>query len=174
MDSGAEKLSPKGFPKRRYWRECARVFKTACVECAYYKGPTRDSPGSLATDGPEDFQFAFKIMEQITVKRFPNVVESGISAGTRKENFLNPGLFGNGFPKPCAGFHQDGGLLMFEFSRFHPSEYGHHGGFVTGLDELLGAFPQRMTLWSATRKPRLAAARSPQLPGLPRRHPRFQ
>jgi hypothetical protein len=152
MDSGAEKLSPKGFPKRRYWRECARGFKPAWVECAYYKGPTRASPGSLATDVPEDVQFAFKIMEQITGKRFPKVVKSGISAATPKENFLNPGLFGNGFPKPCAGFHQDGGLRMFEFSRFHPSEYGHHGGFGTGLDEFRGAFPPKDDLTECNSK----------------------
>jgi uncharacterized protein YecE (DUF72 family) len=64
------------FSNARFERNClteyAQVFKTVCVDAAYNKFPTREWIGDMAAQVPEDFRFAFKVTDEITVRRFPN------------------------------------------------------------------------------------------------------
>ena len=90
---------------------------------------------------PADFQFGFKVTDEITVKKFPNLPRFGHRAGQLNANFLNADLFIRAFLKPCEPFRQNIGLLMFEFSRFYPTDYEHGRDFVAELDRFLGQLP---------------------------------
>ena len=89
---------------------------------------------------PVDFQFGFKITGEITIKRFTQ--HAGIRAGQANPNFLNADLFAKAFLTPCEVLRKNVGVLMFEFSRFFPSDYKHENDFITDLDRFLGALPK--------------------------------
>jgi uncharacterized protein YecE (DUF72 family) len=71
--------------KTRFQRNClseyAEVFKTVCVDAAYYDFPRGEHLQRLADQVPEDFRFVFKVTDAITVKRFPNLDRFGAKAG---------------------------------------------------------------------------------------------
>jgi uncharacterized protein YecE (DUF72 family) len=79
------------FAKTRFEQGClaeyAEVFKTVCVDAAYYTFPTRASLEGLAAQVPADFKFGFKVTDAITVKRFSNLSRFGARKGTVNENF---------------------------------------------------------------------------------------
>ena len=134
------------FAKTRFERNClseyAEVFKTVCMDSAYYDFPRRDYLLNLAGAVPDDFRFGFKVTDAITLKQFPNLPRFGRNAGKPNDNFLNADLFANAFLKPCADIRDKVGVLMFEFSRFWPSDYAHGREFVTDLDVFLGKLPK--------------------------------
>jgi len=121
--------------------EYAEVFKTVCVDAAYYTFPSRQYLEGLANQVPEDFLFGFKVTDAITIKRFPNLDRFGPQAGKPNENFLNAELFAKGFLQPCESIRPNVGLLMFEFSRFWESDYQYGRDFVAELDRFLGQLP---------------------------------
>ena len=134
------------FAESRFEKNClaeyAEVFKTVCVDGAYYRFPDEKYLHELVSHVPADFQFGFKVTDEITIKKFPNHPRHGARAGKPKEHFLNAGLFANAFLKPCEPFRQNVGLLMFEFSRFYPSDYEHGRDFVADLDKFLATLPK--------------------------------
>lgn len=131
--------------KKRFEQNClseyAEVFKTVCVDAAYYTFPKVESLGGLAAQVPGDFQFGFKVTDAITVKKFPSLPRFGLRAGQPNENFLNADLFTRAFLKPCESIRQNVGVLMFEFSRFHATDYEHGRDFVAHLDRFLSELP---------------------------------
>jgi len=132
--------------KTRFERDClteyAEVFKTVCVDAAYYTFPSHKYLEGLIAQVPADFQFGFKVTDEITIKKFPNLPRFGHRAGAANEHFLDAKLFQDAFLKPCEPFRQNIGLLMFEFSRFYPSDYEHGRDFVADLDKFLAAQPK--------------------------------
>ena len=134
------------FAVSRFEKNClseyAETFKTVCVDAAYYKFPDEKYLTGLVSQVPDDFQFAFKVTDEVTIKKFPNLPRHGARAGKLNEHFLNAGLFSNAFLKPCEPFRKNIGLLMFEFSRFYPSDYEHGRDFVADLDKFFGALPK--------------------------------
>src|SRR5580765_6526178 len=74
--------------------EYAEVFKTVCVDAAYYKFP---SASFLE-------QMAAKVPDEITVKHYPNMPRFGHRAGAQNENFLNASLFESEFLRTCEPF----------------------------------------------------------------------
>lgn len=134
------------FAESRFNRGCiaeyGEVFKTVCVDAAYYNFPSQKYLEGMVKQVPEDFVFAFKVTDAITIKRFPNLERFGDLAGKPNENFLNPELFNKGFLAPCASVRPNVGLLMFEFSRFWPFDYEHGRDFVGDLDRFLGQLPR--------------------------------
>jgi uncharacterized protein YecE (DUF72 family) len=134
------------FAESRFEKSClaeyAEVFKTVCVDAAYYRFPEAQYLGGLVSQVPADFQFAFKVTDEITIKRFPNLPRHGKRAGGPNEHFLNAQLFADAFLRPCDPFRQNIGLLMFEFSRFYSSDYEHGRDFIADLDKFLGALPK--------------------------------
>jgi uncharacterized protein YecE (DUF72 family) len=132
--------------KTRFERDClseyAEVFKTVCVDAAYYTFPSEKYLTGLVEKVPPDFQFGFKVTDEITVRKFPNLDRFGIRAGKPNENFLNADLFSRAFLKPCEAIRQNVGVVMFEFSRFHQSNYEHGRDFVADLDKFFGALPK--------------------------------
>lgn len=134
------------FSEARFERLClaeyAAVFKTVCVDAAYYKFPDRRFLEPLVSQVPADFLFALKVTDQITIKRFPNLPRFGRRAGAPNEHFLNAGLFESAFLGPCREFQSNLGLLIFEFSHFSPSEFERGREFVGALDEFLSRLPR--------------------------------
>lgn len=130
----------------RFERDClaeyAEVFKTVCVDAAYYNYPTRQYLTKLADAVPDDFQFGFKVTDAITVRRFPNLPRFGAKAGQANRDYLNADLFATAFLKPCEEIRRNVGVLMFEFSRFWPGDYEHGRDFVTDLDAFLAKLPK--------------------------------
>jgi len=133
------------FAETRFNRDClaeyGEVFKTVCVDAAYYTFPARKSLEGLAAQAPDDFRFGFKVTDTITLKKFPKLDRFGERAGKANENFLNARLFSTMFLSPCEAIRPKVGLLMFEFSRFYPSDYEHGRDFVNDLDRFLGELP---------------------------------
>jgi uncharacterized protein YecE (DUF72 family) len=133
------------FAESRFERNClteyAEVFKTVCVDAAYYTFPSEKYLEGLAAQVPADFQFAFKVTDAVTIKRFPNLPRFGARAGMANETFLNAGLFERQFLRPCEKIRSHVGLLMFEFSKFYPSDYEHGRDFVAALDGFLSELP---------------------------------
>lgn len=115
------------FAESRFKKNClseyAEVFKTVCVDGAYYKFPEQRYLEGMVSQVTDDFQFAFKVTDEITIKKFPNLPRFGVRAGKPNENFLNADLFTNAFLKPCEPFRKNVGLLMFEFSKFWQTDY---------------------------------------------------
>jgi len=122
--------------------EYAEVFKTVCVDAAYYTFPAEKYLAGLAAQAPADFQFGFKVTDEITVKKFPSLDRFRDRAGKPNENFLNADLFGNAFLRPCESIRQHVGILIFEFSRFYPADYERGVDFVGDLDRFFGKLPQ--------------------------------
>jgi uncharacterized protein YecE (DUF72 family) len=82
----------------RFQRDClteyAEVFKTVCVDAAYYQFPSHKYLEGLMSKVPADFRFGFKVTDDITLKRFTNQPRFGIKAGNpNNNNFLNAELF---------------------------------------------------------------------------------
>jgi len=130
----------------RFERDClveyAEVFKTVCVDAAYYTFPSVPYLNRLAGQVPEDFLFAFKVTDTVTIKKFPNLDRFGNLAGKANEHFLNADLFARSFLDPCAAIRSKVGLLMFEFSRFWPDDYERGRDFITDLDKFLCQLPR--------------------------------
>jgi uncharacterized protein YecE (DUF72 family) len=133
------------FAQSRFRRNClaeyAQVFKTVCVDAAYYTFPNEKHLKELADQVPEDFLFGFKVTDAITVKKFPSLERFGALAGQANENYLNSGLFVKHFLGPCESIRSKVGLLMFEFSRFWLADYAHGRDFIATLDTFLGQLP---------------------------------
>jgi uncharacterized protein YecE (DUF72 family) len=133
------------FAETRFKRDCiaeyAEVFKTVCVDAAYYSFPTEKYLRGMADQVPEDFLFGFKVTDAVTIKRFPNLVRLGEKAGKPNEDFLNAALFVRDFLGPCESIRSRVGLLIFEFSRFWPGDYRLGREFIADLDRFLSGLP---------------------------------
>lgn len=143
----AERYEYRGkVAKTRFQRDCLReyaeVFKTVCVDAAYYDFPRREYLQGLADQVPDDFRFGFKVTDAITIRKFPNLDRFGAKAGQPNPDFLNADLFASAFLQPCEAIRPKLGVLMFEFSRFWPSDYAHGRDFVTDLDAFFGKLPK--------------------------------
>ena len=134
------------FSEARFERNClteyAEVFKTVCVDAAYYTFPSVKYLEGLAAQVPSDFQFAFKVTDGITLKKFPNLSRFGAKAGTTNPIFLNADAFARNFLQPCESVRANVGVLMFEFSRFYSSDFEHGRDFVAALDGFLAKLPK--------------------------------
>lgn len=133
------------FAETRFNRDClgeyAEVFKTVCVDAAYYTFPTEKYLEGMAERVPGDFRFGCKVTDTITLKKFPNLERFGPLAGKPNENYLNAELFTRDFLGPCEPIREKVGLLIFEFSRFWPTDYAHGRDFVSDLDRFLARLP---------------------------------
>jgi uncharacterized protein YecE (DUF72 family) len=132
------------FALTRFNREClweyAEVFKTVCVDAAYYNFPSKQYLEGMVNQTPDGFLFAFKVTDAITIKKFANLPRFGDQACKPNENFLNAELFTKAFLGPCEPFRKNTGLLMFEFSRFWKGDYEHGRDFVADLISSLANF----------------------------------
>jgi uncharacterized protein YecE (DUF72 family) len=122
--------------------EYATVFKSVGVDAGYYRFPDDRFLRRLASQVPDDFRFSFKVTEEITIRRFPNLDRHGSRAGQDNPDFLNADLFVNAFLAPCAEIRAKIGVLLFEFSRFHPGLFSRGAEFVERLDHFFESIPK--------------------------------
>ena len=166
------------FAESRFNRNClaeyAEVFKTVCVDAAYYTFPSQQYLEGLVNQTPDDFLFGFKVTDTITIKKFPNLDRFGDLAGKPNENFLDAELFVKAFLKPCESVRSNVGLLMFEFSRFWPTDYEHGRDFIADLDKFLGQLAQGLAVRRRDAEPELAEAGVFRVPRPAPGHPRVQ
>jgi uncharacterized protein YecE (DUF72 family) len=134
------------FADARFRRNClaeyGEVFKTVCVDAAYYTFPAQHQLQAMVDQVPADFRFAFKVTDAITVKRFPKLARFADRAGKLNESFLNADVFAGEFLKPCEAIRPNVGLLIFEFSRFWPADYGHGRDFIDDLEKFIDCLPK--------------------------------
>ena len=73
------------FAEARFERLClaeyAEVFKTVCVDAAYYKFPDYRFLEQLVSQVPADFLFALKVTDRITIKHFANLPQVRLARG---------------------------------------------------------------------------------------------
>ncbi len=134
------------FAEKRFERQClaeyAEVFKTVSVDATYYKSPDHRHVAELVSQVPADFLFGLKVTDEITIKKFPNLPRFGLRAGKPNENFLNADRFASAFLAPWESCKPHVGLLMFEFSRFYPSDFARGRDFIDVLDPFLEKLPK--------------------------------
>jgi uncharacterized protein YecE (DUF72 family) len=134
------------FSESRFERLClteyAEVFRTVCVDGSYYQFPDRRLLEGLVSQVPDDFLFAFKVTDDITIKTFPKLARFGVRAGKPNKSFLSPELFESAFLGPFASFKKSVGLFIFEFSHFYPTDFSRGREFVAALDRFLDQLPE--------------------------------
>jgi uncharacterized protein YecE (DUF72 family) len=89
------------FAETRFKRNClaeyAEVFKTVCVDAAYYTFPSQQYLEGMVNQTPDDFLFGLKVTDTITVRKFPKLDRFGEQADKPNENFLAADLFARAF-----------------------------------------------------------------------------
>ncbi len=134
------KLSHKRF-ETECLEEYAEIFPTVCVDAGYYRFPTEKYLTNLCAQVPENFRLSFKVTDEITVKKFPRLERFGDRAGSDNTNFLNARLFTDAFLGPLSSHRQKTGVLIFEFSTFHPTHFPRLRYFLAALDTFLAQLP---------------------------------
>jgi len=133
------------FASTRFEREClaeyAETFRTVCFDGAYYTWPDEKRLREMADQVPDDFRFAFKVTDEITVKRFPSLPRFAQRGGTINENFLHAGLFADRVLRPLEAIRPKVGPIIFEFSKFYSGDYPSVAEFIADLDRFFGALP---------------------------------
>lgn len=134
------------FSESRFERDCleeyAQVFRTVCVDAGYYRFPSPKYVEGLARQVPPGFKLSFKVTDEITARSFPRLPRHRDRGGTINENFLNAELFKSAFLASCAPYRDKIGVLIFEFSHFHPRDFDRGRDFVEMLDRFLGSLPK--------------------------------
>ena len=134
------------FAEKRFDQNClteyGEVFKTVCGDFTYYRFPSEKMLEELCAQVPSDFLFTFKVTDHITIKKYTNLPRFGVNAGKPNEHFLDADLFQSVFLKPCEKIKQNIGILIFEFSHFHQSDFERGRDFVEALDQFLARLPK--------------------------------
>lgn len=134
------------FANTRFERDClseyAETFRTVCFDGAYYTWPEEKKLAEMADQVPDNFKFAFKVTDEITVKRFPSLPRFGMRGGTVNENFLHAGLFAERVLRPLESIRSKVGPIIFEFSKFYSADYASGTDFIADLDKFFGALPK--------------------------------
>jgi uncharacterized protein YecE (DUF72 family) len=134
------------FSEKRFEQLClseySEVFKTVCVDAAYYKFPDSFYMKQLVEAVPPDFLFGLKVTDEITIKRFSNLPRFGERAGKMNQNYLNADLFSSAFLESCKPFQNHIGVILFEFSRFHSLDYEAGRLFIADLESFFRQLPR--------------------------------
>ena len=134
-------------------REYARTFPTVCGDFAFYQFPTPEFWAKLFAQTPDDFQFAFKVPEQITCKVFPEHARYGPQAGRENEAFLNADMLKEMFLRPLWPHRRKTALLIFEFGAFSKRALAAPEAFFERLDAFLALLPPHFRYAVEVRNP---------------------
>jgi uncharacterized protein YecE (DUF72 family) len=138
-------MSRGRFSQKRFEAEClgeyAETFPTVCGDFAFYQFPDPAFWEKLFRSVPPDFQFSFKVPEEITVQRFPTHARYGPRAGALNPGFLDLALFVNLFCEPLLPYRSQIGVLIFEFGSFAKELMPSAQDLVRLLDPFLAALP---------------------------------
>ena len=164
--------------KTRFERDCLReyaeVFKTVCVDAAYYTFPSRQYLERLTLHTPDDFLFAFKVTDTITIKKFPKLDRFGDQAGKANHAVPQRRPVREGVPSTLRDDSPAGGLadvrvfpLLAQRLRARPRLPRRPG-------PVPGPTARRLALRRRTAEPELAWTGVLRLPCPPRRRARVQ
>lgn len=135
------------FSKKRFEETClaeyAETFPIVCGDFSFYQFPIPSYWQKLFGLTPDNFRFAFKVPEEITVKRWPVHARYGARGGTVNESFLNAGLLDELFLKPLAPYGDRAALLVLEFGTYSKSDFASVAEFAEALDAFLAALRRR-------------------------------
>lgn len=149
------------FSEARFGRECLReyaeVFSTVSVDAGYYAFPTRDGVAGLCAQVPAGFRLSFKVTDEITLRRFPQLDRFGPRAGAENPHFLDAALFRHAFLSPLEPYRDHIGVLMFEFTRFAPGTWPSPTAFAEALDAFFSRLPHEWRFGVELRNPELLA-----------------
>jgi uncharacterized protein YecE (DUF72 family) len=123
-------------------KEYAETFRTVCVDAAFYQFPDESRLRDMASQVPDGFRFAFKVTEEITVKRFAGVGRNAARAGELNADFLNAALFVDRFLGPMDAIRPKVGPIILEFGKFYSNEYEHGSQFIADLDRFFEQVPK--------------------------------
>jgi uncharacterized protein YecE (DUF72 family) len=132
----------KGSFERNCLEEYAGVFRTVCVDATYYRIPKARYLEGLASQVPDHFKLSFKVPDDITIKTFPSVSTFGSKAGDTNPDFLDHAIFTYAFLRTLELIREKVGMLIFEFSHFHETEFEHGRDFVHELDKFFSEIPK--------------------------------
>jgi len=134
------------FANTRFERECLReyaeTFRTVCFDGAYYTFTSEAKLREMADQVPANFRFAFKVTDELTLKRFPSLPRFGNRGGKENVNFLNAPMCVDLFLGPMEAIRSKVGPIIIEFSKFYPSDYARGGDFIADLDRFFSALPK--------------------------------
>lgn len=140
-------LTRRRFSEAKFERAClaeyAECFRSVCVDASYYRFPTPAYLQSLVAAVPAGFLFTHKVPDAITAKTFPDLPRHGSHAGQPNPHFLDHRLFLSSFLAPLEPHRGHTGLLILEFSHFHPRDFARGRDFLTDLDRFLSRLPTR-------------------------------
>ena len=134
------------FSRKRFEQEClaeyAETFPIVCGDFSFYQFPLPDYWERLFASAPPDFQFAFKVPEEITVAVWPRHGRYGARAGTGNPSFLDADVLRSQFLEPLAPYRSRVAALIFEFGAFSGRAYpGGAREFAADLNPFLGRLP---------------------------------
>jgi len=133
------------FSSRLFQNECLReyaeTFPTVCGDFSFYQFPTIEFWQRLFGQTPAQFQFAFKVPEQITCKVFPSHPRYGQQGGKENPAFLDAGALREMFLRPLLPHREQTAVLIFEFGAFGPRSFASAGEFLEQLDPFLAGLP---------------------------------
>jgi uncharacterized protein YecE (DUF72 family) len=144
------------FSRRKFEDDClaayASVFPAVGGDFSFYQFPSAAYWRRLFASTPEEFRFAFKVPEEITVRTWPRQERYGPRAGSANENFLNAEIFRAAFADALRPFVARVAALIFEFgafARLDPAE------FLESLDRFLGRLPESFRYAVEVRNPEI-------------------
>jgi len=133
------------FSKKKFQITClaeyAETFPIVCGDFSFYQFPSDTYWRKLFASAPPTLQYAFKVPEEITVRKFPLHARYGARRGQENPNFLNAALLTDAFLRPLEPFHRQVAALIFEFGAFSKQSYGGPGEFATDVGSFLARLP---------------------------------
>ncbi|MBM3753937.1 MAG: DUF72 domain-containing protein [Acidobacteria bacterium] len=135
------KFSQKKF-EETCLEEYAETFPIVCGDFSFYQFPSDDYWRRLFSSAPSALEFAFKVPEEITVKKWPTHARYGRRAGLENENFLNAEIFTRLFYEPLTPYGRRAAVFIFEFGTFSKAAFPSVNEFLNALDPFLAALPK--------------------------------
>ncbi|HEY6807607.1 MAG TPA: DUF72 domain-containing protein, partial [Gemmatimonadales bacterium] len=135
----------RGAEPARRLEEYARypLFRTVCIDSAFYEPPGEDLLRAYARALPPGFPCVSKVWDRITVRRFPRDRRWGTLAGQANPDFLNAGLFLDAVLAPYArAFREHAGCFVFEFAAMHGADLPSPQRWAEQLDRFLARLPR--------------------------------
>lgn len=132
------------FSRRKFEAEClaeyAETFPIVCGDFSFYQFPTPEYWERLFTSAPPSLQFAFKVPEMVTVKKWPRHARYGEAGGQQNEFFLRADILESEFLASLDRYRNQVAVLIFEFGAMSGMTAEE---FAALLDPFLAALPGR-------------------------------
>ncbi len=119
-------------------------FRSVGVDAFFYSPPSRQTLEKYSAQVPENFQWASKVWEEITIPKYAKHARYGSRAGQKNENFLNADLFCERVLRPHEPeeIKKHIGPFIFEFQMLGVEYTREPENFYQPLERFLGQLPK--------------------------------